>query len=84
MPVTTSLLSPVPLFLFSFLNCKSGIRICRFSRGFIFAFFFPCLCSISRFLGAFITDSPSRYYVILLYIVILNGGKGVSLGESFT
>lgn len=22
-------------------------------------------------------DSPSRYYVILLYIVILNGGKGV-------
>lgn len=43
------------------------------------------LCSISRFLGAFIMDSPSRYYVILLYIVILNGGKGVSLliGESF-
>lgn len=37
-----------------------------------------------RFLGAFIMDSPSRYYVISLYIVILNGGNGVSFfGESF-
>ena len=75
------MLSPVPFSSF-FLNCKSEIGICRFSRGFIFAL--SDLCSISRFLGAVIMDSPSRYYVILLYIVILNGGKGVSLGESFT
>lgn len=50
----------------------------------VFIFALSYLCSISKFLGAFIMDSPSRYYVIFLYIVILNGGKGVSLGESFT
>lgn len=42
------------------------------------------LCSISR-VRRFDYGFPLRYYVILfLYIVILNGGKGVTLlGESF-
>lgn len=59
-----------------FLNCKAEISHLLRSMALY-------LCSISRFLGAFIMDSPSRYYATFLYIVILNGGKGVSLGESF-
>lgn len=74
MPVTTSLLSPaVPFFFLELQSRDSHLLVLWFFISAPFLGFWALLLWIP----------PHGIMLFFLYIVILNGGKGVSLGESF-